>query len=141
MKIYTDLVENKKYSCPIQADLLKYSQEYRVLATLRYLFPGRYETMAMGESPDLQDCINGLGIEVTAAVRENDMKASRAFSKLCQERNNQAAKKYNGIIESSGYSLKSLPWGQLSISTIGTSDGEKKCFQNSIRKKKTKLEK
>lgn len=45
--------------------------------------------MVPGEAPDLQDYENGIGIEVTIAVNENDMRASRAFSELYQgEQNN-----------------------------------------------------
>lgn len=80
MRIDTDLIKNKNYIYPIQSSVIKHSQEYITLATLRYLFPQRYETMIKGESPDLQDSVNGIGIEVTAAVRENDMKASRALA-------------------------------------------------------------
>lgn len=53
-----------------------------MLATLRYLYPMKFDTMITGETPDLQDSVNSLGIEVTAAVKENDMKVSRAFSEL-----------------------------------------------------------
>lgn len=137
MKIQTDLVNNYIFNGPIRADLLKHSQEYRVLATLRHLFPGKYETMLPGESPDLQDCINSIGIEVTAAVSKNDMRAARAFSKLCRDRNNQQLK---DTIDKSGYSIVQSPVGDLSIATTGVSDGEKKRFQESIRKKKAKLQ-
>lgn len=135
MKIYTDLVSNKKNNGTIRADLHKHSQEYRVLAILRYLFPGKYETMIVRESPDLQDDINHIGIEVTSAVREKDMEALNAFSKLRQDRNNQ---KLKNIIEKSDHSLVSSPMG-LIMDTTGTSDGEKKRFQESLRKKKAKL--
>ena len=82
MKIDSDLIKNKNYTIPIEPSILKHSQEYNVLASLRYLFPHKFESMVTGESPDLQDIVNGIGIEVTAAVRENDMKASRAFATL-----------------------------------------------------------
>ena len=85
MKINTDLIKNKKFTFPIDATLLKRSQEYRVLATLRHLYPNSFEAMTTGESPDLQDSMNEMGIEVTCAVAENDMRASRAFSQLHQE--------------------------------------------------------
>lgn len=68
MKITTDLVKNNKFTSPIKASLLKHSQEYRVLGTLRYLYPQKFISMTTGESPDLQDCVNGIGIEVTVAV-------------------------------------------------------------------------
>lgn len=140
MNIYTDTVKNKKYGCSIKAELLKHSQEYRVLATLRYLYPQKYKTMTAGESPDLQDCTGGIGIEVIAAVRENDMQANRAFAYLREESDNKKAEKLKQPIESSGYVLSSTPWGTPTISTSGTAEGDKKTFQESIRKKLTKLQ-
>ena len=84
MKINTDLVKGKKYCSAIKPNTLKHSQEYRVLATLRYLYPSKFDTMITGEAPDLQDSASSTGIEVTAAVKEDDMKVSRAFSELNQ---------------------------------------------------------
>lgn len=84
MKINTDLVKGKKYSSAVKPNTLKHSQEYRVLATLRYLYPSKFDTMITGEAPDLQDSASSTGIEVTAAVKEDDMKVSRAFSELNQ---------------------------------------------------------
>lgn len=51
-----------------------------MLVTLRYLYPSKFDTMITGEAPDLQDSASSTGIEVTAAVKEDDMKVSRAFS-------------------------------------------------------------
>ena len=139
MIINTALVINKKFDFPIKSSVLKHSQEYKVLATLRYLFPEKFETMIRGESPDLQDSINCVGIEVTASVRETDMKVSRAFSELCQGEDKKAKKNQN-IIKANGYSYISITDDKFIISTTGTSDGEKHFFQESIRRKINKLE-
>ena len=138
MKINTDLVKNKKFSSTILPSLLKHSQEYRVLATLRYLYPTNFDEMITGESPDLQDCVNGIGIEVTAAVNENDMKVSRAFSELYQGKPKDIERRKN-TIESSGYSFVPLIDEKVAIATSGTADGEKHFFQESIRRKTKKL--
>ena len=138
MKINTDLVKNKKFSSAILPSLLKHSQEYRVLATLRYLYPTNFDEMITGESPDLQDCVNGIGIEVTVAVNENDMKASRAFSELYQGKPKDIERRKN-TIESSGYSFVPLIDEKVAIATSGTADGEKHFFQESIRRKTKKL--
>ncbi|WP_155403227.1 hypothetical protein [Bifidobacterium bifidum] len=58
MKINTDLVKGKKYSSAVKPNTLKHSQEYKVLATLRYLYPSKFDTMITGEAPDLQDSAN-----------------------------------------------------------------------------------
>lgn len=139
MIINTDLVISKKFDFPIKSSVLKHSQEYKVLATLRYLFPEKFETMVTGEAPDLQDSINCVGIEVTSSVRENDMKVSRAFSELCQGKEKEAEKNKN-IIKSNGYSYIPITDDKVMISTMGTSDGEKYFFQESIRRKTKKLE-
>ncbi len=138
MKINTDLVKRKKYASAIIPGLLKHSQEYRVLATLRYLYPTNFDAMITGESPDLQECVNGIGIEVTAAVNGNDMKVSRAFSELYQGKPKNIERRKNAI-ELSGYSFVPLINEKVAIATSGTADGEKHFFQESIRRKIKKL--
>ena len=138
MKIDTDLVKNKEFSCPINSSAIKHSQEYRVLATLRYLFPKRFDTMKNDEAPNLQDCENGIGIEVTSAVKESNMKVSRAFSDLCK--GSQADIGHNKeVIVSNGYSFIDIVDEKVAISTMGTADGEKYFFQQSIQRKIKKL--
>ena len=139
MKINTEIVQNRKFEAAIKPCLLKHSQEYRVLATLRYLYPAKFDKMVTGEAPDLQDCENGIGIEVTAAVSENDMRASRAFSELYQDKPKDIEKRKK-VIESSGYTFVPLVDNKDVISTSGTADGEKYFFQESIRRKSKKLE-
>lgn len=141
MDIYTDLVRNRHFDGSINSELLKYSQEYRTLATLRYLYPGKYEAMELKDSPDLQDCDNGIGIEVTTAVRTNDMKATSAFARLGQAASAQEVKKFNKRILESGHSLRITPWGKSLLSPSGTSNGEKNCFQKAIQNKKAKFQK
>lgn len=84
MNIETELVKKKEFSTSINSGIQKHSQEYKVLAILRYLYPQKFLTMINGEAPDLQDNENGVGIEVVSAAQENDMRASRAFSELHQ---------------------------------------------------------
>ena len=85
MKIDTDLVKNRIFNSAIVPSLLKHSNEYKVLAVLRYFYPEKYNTMIHSEAPDLQDPTNGIGIEVTNAVRDSDLKASRLLSELRQD--------------------------------------------------------
>lgn len=139
MKINTDLVKNKKFSSSVKPSVLKHSQEFRVLATLRYLYPTKFDTMIMGEAPDIQDSASSTGIEVTVAVKEDDMKVSRAFSELNQGKPKDIEKRKK-IISSSGYSFVPLKDESVAISTSGTADGEKHFFQESIRRKIEKLE-
>ena len=132
MNINTDLIVNKIFKCAISSELVKLSQEYRVLAVLRYLFPGVYEQMEHGDKPDLQDKINSTGIEVTAAVQENVMKANRAFAEINKDSSND--QKNSEKITESGYTIH-ITNGIMSINKTGTADAEKSCFQNAILKK------
>lgn len=110
-----------------------------MLATLRYLYPSKFDTMITGEAPDLQDSASSTGIEVTAAVKEDDMKASRAFSELNQSKPKDIEKRKN-IIKSNGYFSVPLKDEKVAISTSGTADGEKRFFQESIRRKTKKIQ-
>ncbi len=106
---------------------------------MRYVYPDKFDAMTTGEAPDLQDSTNNTGIEVTVAVKEDDMKASRAFSELNQGKSKDIEKRKN-IIESSGYSFVPLKDEKVAISTSGTADGEKYFFQQSILRKTKKLQ-
>ncbi len=139
MKIDTDLVRKKAFVSSIKPSNLKFSQEYKVLAILRYLYPQRFGSMAKGESPDFQDATNDTGIEVISAVKENDMLVSRAFSDLCQGKPENKEKSKKKIAEN-GYSILPIQGNKVAISTAGTADGEKALFQKSIRKKAQKLQ-
>ena len=139
MNIRTDLVKNKEFASPIKSSVLKHSQEYKVLATLRYLFPAKFNTMITGEVPDIQDFVNGIGIEVTSAVKENDMKGSRLLSELHQGKPIDT-EKCKEKFKSCEHSFVSIKDEKAAISTTGTSDGEKYIFQESIRKKTKKLQ-
>lgn len=138
MNIHTNLVKNKRFTSSIEPSILKHSQEYRVLATLRYVYPEKFDAMITGETPDLQDSTNSTGIEVTVAVKEDDMKVSRTFSEMNQGKDKDI-EKHENIIESSGYSFIYLKGEKIAISTFGTAIGEKYSFQHSVLRKTKKL--
>lgn len=125
MTIDTELVKNKRFHAPAESEIKKHSQEYRALATMRYLYPMKYDSLSIGEAPDLQDSKNSLGIEVTVAVKEKDMEASSAFAEL-RHGNPENAEKNIRIIESTGYKFIPFFGDKPSIVATGTSDGEKK---------------
>lgn len=139
MKIDTPLVKNKKYTDAIIPCIQKHSQEYRVLATLRYLYPTKYDAMIPGETPDLQDKTSSTGIEVTVAVNESDMKASRAFSRLNQGEP-EDIEQCKKIIETSGYSFVPLKDERVGIIASGAADKEKSFIQESIQRKVKKIQ-
>lgn len=137
MNIHTNLVKSKRFTSSIEPSILKHSQEYRVLATLRYVYPEKFDAMITGETPDLQDSTSSTGIEVTTSAKEDDMKVSRVFSELCHSE----PLKHIEIIENCGYSIELLKDEKLTISSSGTSDDEKIVFQDCIRKKAKKCPK
>ncbi len=139
MNICTEKIKNKEYNGAISSELVKVSQEYRVLAVLRYLFPGEYDQMEHGDKPDLQDTINHIGIEVTAAVQGDDMKANRALAEIDKHSSNSQRKAQKKIIES-GYDINIFN-GIPSISKTGTADSEKSCLLNAIINKCKKADK
>ena len=139
MNINTDLIKNKKFNGAISNDIVNVSQEYRVLAILRYLFPGEYEQMEHGDKPDLQDKIKSFGIEVTAAVQETDMKANRVLAEFDETSSEKFPKDLDKIINC-GYDINII-YGKMSISRSGTADSEKTCLQNAIIKKCKKADK
>ena len=71
-------------------------------------------------------------------LKEDDMKVSRAFSELNQGKPKDIEKRKN-IIKSSGYFSVPLKDEKVAISTSGTADGEKRFFQESIRRKTKKF--
>ena len=138
MNIYTERIKQKSFYSPINSRIIKKSHEYRVLATLRYLFPEKFSTMILNDAPDLQDFTNNVGIEVTDAVSENDMNASRIFSEL-HKYNSREQKKKIEKIELCGYSYTQN--NQIAtIQATGIGNDEKLIFQKIIRKKMEKLQ-
>ena len=136
MNIETDLVKKKEFSTSINSGIQKRSQEYKVLAILRYLYPQKFSTMINGEAPDLQDNENGVGIEVVSAAQENDMRASRAFSELKGRDNEKSEER----IRASGYKFVPVQGKKVGISTTGTSDSEKVLVQKIVLKKAGKIQ-
>ena len=139
MNINTALIKNKVFEGAISSELVKASQEYRALAVLRYLFPGKFEQMEHGDKPDLQDNINHIGIEVTSAVQADDMKASRLLAEFDENSCEKLTKDLDKIINC-GYDINII-YGKMSISRLGTADSEKTCLQNAIIKKCKKADK
>lgn len=132
MNIDTNRVKNYKFNAPIKSSIQKYSQEYRALATLRYLQPEKFGQMFKGEIPDLQDYANSIGVEITVSVREEDVKVARAFAEKYDDES------LREIIESNGYSLVDLQ-GRRVIDTLGTGDSERNRFCKSIQMKKKRI--
>lgn len=125
----------------IDTHVSKLSIEYRALATLRYLYPKKFNTLIKAEAPDFQDSANYMGIEVTASVKPDDMETTHIFYELKHDssENQNKTEKHKNMIEKRGYSLETLNNIGDSITKVGTADGEKQALKDSIRKKVAKL--
>lgn len=136
MKLDTHTVKGKKFTGSISSRLSSTSVEYRALAILRYLYPGKYEEMIKRESPDLQDYTNDVGIEVVFAVDKNEMYSNRLFSEFVH-----GEKDINQIKEKigNGQSIVKIAEGKYSLSSGGTYSTERRIFQECIKKKIEKL--
>ena len=126
---------------PIQPELLKHSQEYRVLATLRHLFPQEYDNMITRDAPDLQDDEKGVGIEVTLAANPKDTQAARLFSELSLAQPIKAPSLLIKEIESLGYTVQDYPGGRRLVKSGGISSNNETAFKESIKRKSQKIQK
>lgn len=135
MNIFSNVVADYIIDSAIQSELVKQSQEFRVLATLRYLFPNRFDYMIKGERPDLQDIASGTGIEVTIAAKDKDMQAARVFTENCENHRSSKAIYGKKAIENNGYSIIQNQYGKVLTVPTGTLEGEKRVFQDCIHRK------
>lgn len=137
MKIDTARVQNKKYSDAIKPSLQNKSQEYRVLATLKYFFPEKFENFILADKPDLQNKDASYGVEVTIATSEDDMKASREFSNLKNSNNRQKTVKK---IETTGHTVSENNNVCALASPLRKIQCEKQIFEKAITYKIRKIE-
>lgn len=101
MNINTLRVVNKEITGRIKDEKkLKCSQEYFVLAFLKYKFPGKYKDVIKAEKPDLQG--EKVFVEVTTLETYEDMQANKEFAKFCEDHDEQRAT----TIEKTGNALR-----------------------------------
>ena len=84
MNLNTPRILNKKISGYIKDEQrLKRSQEYFVLAFLKYKFPDKYDDVFRSDRPDLQG--EKVFVEVTTLDTYTDMQANKEFAKYCED--------------------------------------------------------
>lgn len=140
MYLETERVRNKSYTEAIDSRFQKHSQEYFVLAALRYFYPQKFDGVVLKDSPDLQDRTNRIGVEVTIAVSQKEMKASREFSKLKRMTSSDERRRIIEKIGAIGHSVKKTPIGNVLSSSGSSSLSEKQNFQEAVSKKLKKLD-
>ena len=131
---------NTQKNAVIKPRLLKHSQEYRVLATLRYFFPPLFKNMVLGEKPDLQDKANSVGIEVTIATKQEDLQTSRLFSELSLTNPIKDPNKIKEHITSLGYAVSDFCGCNRTSKSGGITSSEERIFKDSIRRKVEKVQ-
>ena len=102
MKLNTHRVKNIRVNSYIDEKKLKLSQEYFVLAFLKYMFPSKYKDLLHGDRPDLQG--GNVYVEVTALDTYKDMQASKEFAKYIADGDERRIK----TIEGTGNALRSI---------------------------------
>lgn len=105
---------NFRFTHGINSQLEKDSHEYRVLATIRLLFPqNNYNSVVKSEAPDFIDRDNSIGLEVTDVCFQKHRQASKEFYKLNHPVNDKKSQPENtrktidsGNDEDSGKTIK-----------------------------------
>ena len=101
MNIDTPRIVNKKVSGYIKdGEKLKLSQEYFVLAFLKYKFPDKYKDAFHSDRPDIQG--EKLFVEVTTLDKNTDVQASKEFAKYSEDHDERRIK----TIERTGNALR-----------------------------------
>lgn len=136
MQLFTERVNSKCFDNIISPQLSDVSQEYRALATLKLFFPEKFYQWYKSDGPDLQECGGNVGAEVTCAVDEDDMKASKEFIRY---RNNDGEKRNKAetrILKTSS-KLETYENGLIALVRSGELD-EEEIYKAAIRKKLVK---
>ena len=138
MNIFAEEVNPWEKRPAIKPKIQKLSQEYRVLATLRYLYPEKYDSLIKDESPDLQDSENSVGIEVTISDAESEVKTSRYFDHYCNPLTPERKENDKQSLEALGNSVSESNrlW-----KAGGQTKGIEIHFKENIRKKYDKVPK
>lgn len=139
MKLNTRRVIEKEFNGRIDSQLLKTSQECRALATLRYIFPNQFNPVMLAEAPDLQDQERNIGVEVTAAVKKNDMKAASAFCEYIKTDDIKRKELLLKQIDESSSSVISVS-NSIEAMMSGGGQNEEAIYKEALRRKKEKAE-
>lgn len=131
----TDEIRNYEVTAALPFELMKRSEEYRVLAILKYCFPQQFAKLHKAESPDLQDEENSLGIEVTSAISPEDQQISGESLKYAHAKTDAEREKSLQIIRKNGGDRNEFSTSY----PVGTAKKDKANVQNAYAKKLKKL--
>lgn len=98
-------IRNKMFPKPLAPGLCKKSTEYAVLAVLKHCERELFRFLHHADVPDLQDEVNGIGIEVTEAITRSHAQVNGEFTKLSQSDDPDEKEKSRKIIRQNGVNL------------------------------------
>lgn len=133
MRLDTErIIEDRKYP-NTDSQIIKYSQEYCVLAALRYFFPDEFANVNHSDHPDLK--CDDYGIEVVSVVDGHERSVEKLFDEykkawLAGQDTNQMAKKMDNK-----YSIDTSFERPRLKYPISTADKERILVQRAIEKK------
>lgn len=81
MNYNTERVKNYTIDGDLESQKRKYSQEFYVLAVLKYLYSEKFKKAEKNEMPDI--IVDDVGIEVTVADDRKEYIAKSNFSNYC----------------------------------------------------------
>lgn len=137
MNIFTDRVIRKRFSKAIDTEQSKHSLEYRVLATLRYKYPGKFEHMIQDDSPDLQDEDGSCGVEVVKVCRPEEEKDLREYSKRAKMGSSEGEKTFKSAI----YRMEKRNGNKYLISSAGLClEAERRKIETALSNKEKKAD-
>ncbi len=129
------IINNIKYPRTTNQKI-KYSQEYCVLAVLKYYFPEEFVNFEHSESPDLRN--DSYGVEVVSITDEKERKVESLFDKyqIASQEKQDTTSFINKIYK--GYTIDASFGKSFLQYPISTSAKEKKLFLDVIAKKVSK---
>lgn len=72
----TNKINKKTFNKPLDTHLCKTADEYTALATLKFCYGEKYKYLRHADAPDLQDVVNGIGIEVVNSISRQEARAN-----------------------------------------------------------------
>lgn len=101
-----DALKNMHFGSVLDSHLWKISDEYTALAALKFCFGEEYKHMRKAETPDLQDVVNSVAIEVTSSVTSDEARIMGEFTRLQQVPTEKDKVKCRKKIEAGGANLE-----------------------------------
>lgn len=131
-----DEIRMYQVTSPLPASKIKTSREYFALAMFKFLFPEKFANLRKAESPDLQDCVAKLGIEVTSGISPQDEQITGESLKYSRAKSGRERNECLRIIQKCGGTRDAISTGY----PVSTPNSDKGCVINVFQKKVKKAD-